>query len=203
TVLFFSSIVSAEETQGGAVDIEADASVRVEAEDLRIPAVRVHDEDSDGDGFGDPAVFDEVEKEIEIIEYQDGTAVPVQMIGGGGARAGINVELETRVVEDSEGAMGSSESDETIRILEVSGVEVRGWDSRDKEEVSNARGEMDEPQSVEEYTTWVAHRVLEDESILEITAEGEERLTVTYDTTVYLFGFIPLRAHTKAEMLSD
>lgn len=113
----------------------------------------------------------------------------------GGREYGAGIHIEPGRVRD-DGA-------QAINRLEVSGIEVRGWDSERKSAVQAAFDEMPEPLTPEEYATWVAARVLADESIVDIEARGAEELTVTYETRTYLLGFIPRSSKVRGVMTEN
>ncbi|MEX1027329.1 MAG: hypothetical protein WD049_04880, partial [Candidatus Paceibacterota bacterium] len=74
--------------------------------------------------------------------------------------------------------------------IHVSGDDVRGWSEEKKQAVRDRLAQADEATSANDFGIRVASAAIENENVVDI-ATGPEKTEVTYNSRVYLFGFIP------------
>lgn len=179
------------------------------------------DEDSDADG-----IETEISKEIEVVEYRDGDVGQSRGIVKEMDKAtpqlmealhidssspllyeGITVRAETEQGVCEEGN-DCDDDDREITPRDVSfGLEVdartvRGWDPDKKEEIQSRANRTGEINTAHDFGIWMASQVLEHEDIESIRTDGES-IEVTYETTLYVLGFIPVKKNVIARTSVD
>lgn len=173
------------------------------------------DDDSDDDSIGDD------EREIEIIEYQNGDDRGVHSVSIDAAtprllealsmstatpllQSGITMTIiadtcdATKTTDCDDGDTDDAASPASFGIS-VAGVTVRGWNPDQKQMLREQASTLTTAETPNDFGIWLVSKILDDTSItnVDITSDG---VRVQYETEARLLGIIPITLPTTARM---
>lgn len=175
----------------GSAGVEAGASADMQTES---------DAAADGRTEAEARSTKEIDKASpKLIEARAGGESDVSL--------GAGVELSGRLCAQSGDC---DDADEDVRpgraegalSVHVSGAEVRGWSAEKKAQVRARLEAISEINSANDFGIETAVAALENENVAEIRSDDEET-EVAFDTTMQLFGVIPMEVRAVARAQGD
>ncbi|MEX0672942.1 MAG: hypothetical protein WDZ82_01675 [Candidatus Paceibacterota bacterium] len=169
-----------------------------------------HDEDDDGDGVptrtGVTKELDKATPSLRATKEIDAASpklMDVLMIDQSSPLLYQGVSIRQVCGSDDCDDEDSVESLTRSNIsLRVSGAEVRGWNPEQKEAVRARLAAANEVNSANDFGIKVASAAIENEEVEDIATDAEAT-EVTYNSRVYLFGFIPKSVTAVARAEAD